>query len=270
MVVDRKANLLNKKADRTVHEALSILRALLYFAQKNYESPSGKPLLERNPVTCAERYSEKLSKTTLLPESILPLWYKAVMSTTWASSRDYLYFALISGLRKMEAMTLEWRDVDFENGTITIRAEICRNCKALTLPMSKHIHAFLVNRKQLSSASIYVFPGQSSKGRLRSCQRVTAEVGRKIGYKFTMDDVRRTFQYGALQAGVSAHLVKKLSNSVGIQCNVDLLHQPNLEELRSAMEKISQWLVEKMAVNAGYSVILLPEISAQQTQKYVD
>ena len=171
------------------------------------------------------------------------------MATTWASSRDYMIFVLMTGMRKHEAMSLKWADIDFGAKTIEVPAKLCKNAHGYALPMSKFLEQFLRHRKRITGESEYLFPGQSGKGRLRSCQRVTEEVIKKCGQKFIMNDLRRTFQHAGLQAGVSAHLVKLLINCSGSRSSVDLLHEPNQDELRAAMEKISRRLLDKMSTN---------------------
>lgn len=52
-----------------------------------------------------------------------PAEFDALVAKLPEHLRDAVRFLYASGWRKNEAMTLEWRDVDFQNGVIRLRAE---------------------------------------------------------------------------------------------------------------------------------------------------
>jgi integrase len=49
------------------------------------------------------------------------------MSLRQKTVRDYLVFLMLSGLRRNEAATLRWSDMDFEGKALTVRAEGSKN-----------------------------------------------------------------------------------------------------------------------------------------------
>lgn len=87
---------------------------------------------------------------------------------------------------------------------------------------------------------------------MSSCQRIVDRICLKTGHKFILNDVRRTFINAALRAGVSAHLVRRLINSVSCRDSLEFV-EVDTEELRAAMETISQRLLKLMACNGDNS-----------------
>ena len=248
MVEVRRNELLKTKASVTVHQTLCVLRAILNFAKQNYETSGGNTVISENPVRNLKRIAESGYSRTYIGDTQLAHWSKALKTGEWVTSRDYLLFLMLSGMRMREAMGLKWSDVDLEQGIILMRAEICKNRHGYCLPLSTFLRDFLLKRKALCGDSAYVFPGKHGSGYLSSCQRIVDRICMKTGHKFNLNDVRRTFINAALKAGISAHLVRKLINSVSSRDNLDFV-EVDMEELRAAMEMISQRLIHLMDWN---------------------
>lgn len=245
MVEERRNELLQRKAGVTVHQTMCVLRAVLNFAAQNFETAGGKSVLADNPVRKMKRTPESSFHRTFIDDERLAEWFKALQTGEWVTSRDYLLFVLLSGLRMREAMRLKWSDIDLEQGVILMRADLCKNRHGYCLPLSTYLREFLLARKAASADSAYVFPGLDGRGHLSSCQRIVDRICKKTGHKFNLNDLRRTFINAAVRAGISAHLVRKLINSVSSRDSLDFIDVSN-EELRIAMEAISQRLLSLM------------------------
>lgn len=59
-------------------------------------------------------------RQTLVKNSDLPAWYRGVMALDNTVARDYLLFLIFTGLRRREAATLQWRQVDFNERYFTV------------------------------------------------------------------------------------------------------------------------------------------------------
>jgi integrase len=70
---------------------------------------------------------------------------------------------LFTGLRRTEAATLKWEDVDLEGKVLTIRSEVTKNHHEHRLPLSEFLCALLKQRKSKTQGSEYVFPGRDNK-----------------------------------------------------------------------------------------------------------
>ena len=79
---------------------------------------------------------------------LLPLFFEALEAANNPDFADFMELLVRAGLRRNEAASLLWTDVDFESETFTIRAEVSKNGKALTLPTSKQILALLDRRRE--------------------------------------------------------------------------------------------------------------------------
>ena len=94
-------------------------------------------------------------------------------------ARDYLTFVLLTGLRRREASSLPWSDVDLQNRTIQIRHT--KNHTPFTLPISDYLTEILSSRKDNY--------GGNDRHRSNTGTDVTA------GYvQFTTERLRRPMQ----------------------------------------------------------------------------
>jgi integrase len=59
-------------------------------------------------------------RRTLVKNSDLPAWAKAVEALDNTIARDFLLFLIHTGLRRNEAAKLQWNQVDFQEGCFTI------------------------------------------------------------------------------------------------------------------------------------------------------
>jgi integrase len=219
--------------------AMRILRTLLNFAANNYETSDGQPIITANPV---RRLSQNRSwhleprRRIILPDHKLGDWYRAVMALKQTTVRDYLLFLLLTGLRRNEAGTVRWKDVDFEAKTITIPAVAAKNKQEHCLPLSEFLLTLLQRRTRDSE---FVFPGRGGHNHIVDPGHVVSNVIKNSGCAFVIHDLRRTFITMAAKLGVAHHIIKKLVNhitSAGATDGYIVLH---VEHLREAMAQIT-------------------------------
>jgi integrase len=219
--------------------AIRILRTLLNFAANNYETSDGQPIITLNPV---RRLSQNRSwhleprRRVILLDSKLGDWYRAVMALRQKTVRDYLLFVLLTGLRRNEAATLRWSDVDFETKTITISAAASKNKQEHCLPMTEFIWILLSQRNQSSE---FVFPGRGGQNHIIDSGHVISNVIRNSGCGFVIHDLRRSFITMAAKLGVPHHIIKKLVNHVTSTGATDGYIVLHVEHLRESMAQIN-------------------------------
>lgn len=100
---------------------------------------------------------------------------------------------LFTGLRRNEAATLMWTDIDFASKVLTVRAEIAKNGNELRLPLSNYLDELLQKRFCGRGDSVYVFPGRNKKAHLVDSKYVIEGVAKTADCPFTLHDLRRTF-----------------------------------------------------------------------------
>jgi integrase len=246
MVEQRHRNLRKTTRQGTSGEAqanivMRILGTLLNFAGANYEI-DGKPIIMVNPVkrlSSNRQWYKDRRRQTVIPDHKLPEWYAAVMSLRHEHIRDYLFFLLLTGLRRNEGATLRWTDVDFDARIFTIRAEVAKNHCEHRLPLSDFLEALLRQRYSRRGSSGFVFPGRGGKRHIVDSDHVIAGVGSKAGCPFVLHDLRRTFLTIAERLNLSYVVLKKLANHSGRNDTTFGYVIVDIERLREPMQMIT-------------------------------
>ena len=234
---------------------MRVLRAVFTFAVGNYFDEQGKPLLTDNPVKVLSHtkawYSESRRSTIITP-SQLPAWYKAVMMLDKEQSakatviKDYLLLLLFTGLRKQEAATLKWSQVDFNNNTITIY--ITKNKEQHVIPTVSYVKDLLQNRyntAKVRSKNTFVFAGESKKGHITNMQKYLDRISNGSEVTFILHDLRRTFITIAESLdNISAYTLKKLLNHKSGNDVTSGYIVLDVERLRSPMQRIADRILE--------------------------
>lgn len=246
MVEQRHMDLRRTTRQGTTGEAqantvMHILGTLLNFAAANYEI-DGKPIILVNPIkrlSNNRRWYPEQRRQTIIPDHKLPAWYNAVMSLRHETVRDYLLLLLFTGLRRNEAATLTWSDIDFDSRVLVIRATIAKNGKEHRLPLSDFLFDLLQRRHTERGNSEFVFPGRGSKGHLVDSDHVIRGVAEKAQCPFTLHDCRRTFLTVAERLALSYVVLKKLANHSGKNDTTFGYVVVDVERLREPMQIIT-------------------------------
>jgi Phage integrase family len=116
---------------------------LVNFAANNFEV-DGVPIVRSNPVKKLSQlraWHPTTRRQTIIPDHKLAAWYEATMSVSRSVVSDYLLLLLFTGLRRNEAATLRWSDIDFDGKALTVRAEIAKNKHEHRFPLSHFLFA---------------------------------------------------------------------------------------------------------------------------------
>lgn len=275
-----------KRKEAAADNCMRTLRAVLNYAFEDEEGGTAY----MNPVTVLSSRKRKAwfkvdRRRTLIKNSDLPAWYKAVIGLDNPIMRDYLLFVLFTGLRRQEAATLKWKQVDFQENCFTITDT--KNKEPHTLPLSDFLHKLLSDRKEglktelaeakaaLSIndkptlrqeqmaysrvalaesrlASPYVFPGEGKTGFIVEPKRAIDTVTAATGITFSCHDLRRTFATLAESLDLSGYTVKALLNhkqQTGDVTGGYIIM--NVDRLREPMQKITNALQERIKTQHG-------------------
>jgi integrase len=237
--------------------AMRVLRALFNFAAGQYEDSQGRSLVIENPV---KRLSQTRAwyrvdrRQTFIKSHELEAWYKALQGLTNETLRDYLVLILFTGLRRQEAASLKWDQIDLKAKTLTIADT--KNHERHTLPLSDFLYDLLIRRNK-SSRSDYVFPGTGVNGHIIEPRKQIAKVVKETGSHFTVHDLRRTFITLAESLDIPAYALKRLLNH---KMNSDITAGyiiADVERLRKPMQQITDYLLKCMGVKTTAEVINL-------------
>jgi integrase len=263
MVEDKFWEMTEERGPSTTNDAFVALRAIWHFMEK-------RSLLPSNPCfILADSWHDIPRRKTIVPDDKLAVLHKA-LDTEAPSYAAYVKFLLFTGMRKTEARTLRWTDIDFDYepddlldrkrlgkiGTITVPAERHksgnRTKAAFVLPITREVRNVLIGCKQIRENE-YVFPGWKKDEPIKdvdslfvrlsdACGMVTEIVDEKTGKTqlkrhLTPHTLRRTFLTASTKAGVHVwHQKALLNHSSGSDSDDDTTEGYNVNDLPALLE----------------------------------
>ena len=159
--------------------------------------------------------------------------------------RDYFMLVILTGLRRQEAASLRWDQVDLK--AKTLRIADTKNNEPHTLPLSTHLRKLLQTRKE-SASSPFVFPAPSASGHIMESRKQIDKVIASSGIQFTVHDLRRTFITIAESLDIPAYALKRLLNHKMHNDVTAGYIVSDVERLRSPMQKITDYILKRMGV----------------------
>lgn len=222
-------------------QAYRFLNALMTYAK-------GLEIITQNPchlVTDARmRYSIKKKTSHIEVNEDLTKFFIALKDYSFNKdservSRDLILLILTTGLRSMEARSLEWKNVNFNRKTFIIPDP--KNRRPHTVPMTPLTYAMFRYREEHKEKSKYVFriKGKSKSGYVTDFQKTLTNICTKAEIDIvTPHDLRRTFAtvLNTLQVGYAD--VKQLMNHKARDITAGIYIQPDLNNLRQTLIRV--------------------------------
>jgi len=198
-------------------------------------------------------FPEKSRDVRIKPHE-MKCWMQEVMKQVKNSvQRDYILFTMLNGLRKNEAMSLAWNQIDFKGRSF--RIEKTKNKKPLELPMTDLTEAILKglwNKRDVSNklTAQWVFPSElSSSGHIYSVSKGLFAVNNAAGINVRLHDLRRTFVSIANNTKIPYYTIKKLVNhSSSGDVTASVYNIMDIEDLRKPMQQITDEFKKLMEV----------------------
>lgn len=237
MVARRHLKIAKESGENNANNSMRFLRRIYNFASSLIDGE-----LNDNPVhrlsDSRQWFKVDRRQTVIKPHELKP-WYDAVTSLENKIASDYLMLLLLTGLRKNEALSIKWTNVDLKGKTFTITNT--KNRKPLTLPMSNTLNE-IFNRRYQAKENEYVFSGIGPSGHLVEPKRQVKIVEESSGIKFCLHDLRRTFASVA-ESLVSYSALKRLMNHTDKDVTQGYIVY-NAEKLRVPMQQITSAIME--------------------------
>ncbi|MBG77471.1 MAG: integrase [Alphaproteobacteria bacterium] len=238
MVVARHSYIGKHNGEATANGVMRIMRALFNFAHATFD------ICVINPVSYLSKvkawYPNKRRRSYIKPHQLND-WWKGVESLDNDTISDYIFFLLFTGLRRNEAASLKWENVDFNDRTFTIPTT--KNGDPLTLPLSNFLYEMLQKRRQRYGNYEYVFPGPGKHGYLAEPKKGIYKVIERTGIQFTCHDLRRTYITIAESLDISAYALKRLINHRVTDVTGGYIMN-SVERLRDPVNRISNFILE--------------------------
>lgn len=253
-MVEVRHRQMSKSSPAAADNTMRALRAIFNFAAGKYEDEKGRPLFTDNPtrrLSDNRAWHKQVRRQNIIRPRDFPKWRQGVEEARLRGefqdmASDYLLFVLFSGLRRREAASLRWEQVDLEHETVRILDT--KNGKPLTLPLSTQLKGVLVNRR-MSRISQWVFPGKQHDRPIAEPKGHVRRVAEISGVDFTIHDLRRTFITVAESLDISKMAIQTLVNHSGSGMDVtDGYVIMDESRLREPMEKVAQRMVDFMGV----------------------
>lgn len=246
-----------KASPTRANTTFRLVRALFNYAMGQYEDSKGEPLFLHNPVvriTSQKLWFKEKIRQGVVMKYDLKKWYEGVMKlpqqddnvhidTSAEVVRDFLIFAMFSGLRRNEVLEMKWSDIDFRNHSFTL--EDTKNNESHSLPLNFKLDEVLERRKN-DSDNPYIFQGLKPNSHLHPPKRQMARARELVGFDFTNHDLRRTFETMAYRLNFNKYTLDKLinhKNSTDITGRYIVLE---IDDLREPMEKIAELMWSEM------------------------
>ena len=161
---------------------------------------------------------------------------------------DLVMFLMLTGCRLNEAASLNWEQVNLDDGSIFLPDPKNRN--SVTLPLSTQAVELLKTRQRVEG-SPFVFTTWSAAGYIRSPRDLMLKVSEVAGEHVTPHSLRRTFvTIGIASCGIDFYKVELLTNHIP-HASVTAVHYietSNLRYLRRETQSISDWIVGQAAI----------------------
>lgn len=243
-LVEKKHRELGRNSHARANNTMRVLRAIFNYAREQYENESGETLFPVNPVDRLSKnrswYPVQKRRRLLKPHNLKP-WYDATLLLNNETSRDYLYFVLLTGLRRTEAASLKKTQIDLKDKTFTIPDT--KNGEPHTLPLSDYLFN-LVEKRIECTESEWLFPSPLTSSYLTDPRESINHVSRAAGVVFTLHDLRRTFITIAESLDIPAYALKALLNHKNSNDVTAGYIVSDVNRLREPMQKITDYIME--------------------------
>ncbi len=253
MIAKRHAQHGTTNSKARANNAMRVLRAIFNFAMYEYQTGDGQPIIVVNPVKYLSHtrgWFRVDRKQTVIKSHQLADWYNGIMQLVEGDNyrnallwHDYFLLLLFTGMRKTEAGSLRWEDIDLKSKTITLQDT--KNREVHTLPMSDFIYE-LLDRRSHQKTSEFIFPADSKTGYIYEPKKAVLKVVELSGVSFTLHDLRRTFATIAESLDLPAYALKRLLNhKMGNDVTAGYIMR-DVERLRKPMQHISNFLMKQI------------------------
>ncbi len=159
--------------------------------------------------------------------------------------KSIIQFALDTGLRLQEILTLQTEDVDFGQEVIRIRPEVNKSGKHDFIPLLPRPKELISNLKAANGGRTsfvfnYLDPHTNELRPIRSIQHAFQTACRKAGITgLQFRDLRRTFSTRLHEKGLGLLIIQRLLRHSSPRISAEVYIQTSMRMMKEALEKIS-------------------------------
>jgi len=234
------------------------LRAILNHASVKHSALDGTPLLAVNPVArlgAIKQWNRVQRRRTFVKPHMIAAWFKVVTEgladlSMGTEMRDCLLFSMLTGARPNEAVSLQWRHVDFKSKTFTFPDT--KNHTDHELPMTEFVSQMLLQRHRLCGHYEYVFSNMEGRKLKEVTRWAKGRVEEAVGERVMLTDLRRTFVTTAERLDVGPYTLKRMLNHTieGNDVTAGYI-VPTTDRLRTPMQLIEDQILRDAGLKSG-------------------
>lgn len=204
-----------------------VMGAIWKFATIKYE------VNKRNPtdrIKALGALNKIKPRDNIIHDIIQPKWWSAVQKLDNQHLTAALIFLALTGCRKSEALKLRCSDIEWQARVVTFSET--KNGTIHRLPLSDRLHSYLYQHCKGRSGPVFAVSD-------RSINYVAADISKRIGFKWTLHDLRRTFVTVAQRTLNDLATVKRLVNhSTGGDVTTKHYLKLTVDDLRKPMQQV--------------------------------
>ena len=229
-----------EKADSTVDNKMSSIKAAINQAVK-VRKISREVAETFSSVRKLLKKDSNTGRSSNAKEVIISFeQFNALYEAIRERSKVPLKVKYCTGMREEEVLNLSKDRISFERKTIELRPEDTKERKAKEIPIIDEIYPALQELYKRAQDRIFVVTKDQFIDDVKeAAEKVGLPYGRKIKNGFTAHSLRHTFTTNAMRANIPQAVQMRISGHSTPEMDLRYTH-PQLEDLRTAMEKVNQ------------------------------
>ncbi len=240
-------------APATINKELQLVRHAFNLAMREWEWCRENPM---HRVSMEQVRNEVDRWLTATEEERL-----MASSSPWL--REFIVFALNTGMRQGEILNLQWEDVDFSRGILIVMKS--KNGTRRTIPLNAKVYELLASKQAAFKASrgpVFTTP-RGNELQVRFLVREFCEARDRAGIPdFRFHDLRHSFATRLVQRGVDLYKVQRLLGHKTSHMTQRYAHH-SPESLRDGVNVLNGADSEKVSTNLAQPVRVTTEHGSQ-------
>lgn len=239
MVKKRFDDISEHRGEVAANRAVALLKYVMKYAMETLKRPTV------NPADGIKWHREKPRRESMPPENIAA-FIKALDSIKGGTGKDLYKLLLFTGLRKSNALKLQWSNIDFEKRSIHIDGPDMKNGEPFDVPLSDYVVCLLSARKELIRSKVWIFPTNSRTGRLTNTWLYDKQLEEQ-GIRVYPHYLRKTFTTVA-SLFCNGNIVDILTAHTPEGVTAKHYNAPSVEQLRPSIDRITLELLRMAGI----------------------